>query len=800
MYENLNGISINGQMLDKKRNFNLFESDEKNIYPTRFSLVYGKNGSGKSTITKGFQKLREEFVSSIESAELYDFNDSVVNSFEEKNKNIFVFNEHFIEQNVKFKEDGLETIVMFGEQADLEEKIKSLNQQIIEKREQFKVQNIKSDEFDDSRNVISPLYHLKKINKSLKGDGNWAGRDGKIRGHRINSSVNQAIIDKIKATEPKIPKQELQKKYEEKITEFNHLNGNGKKIGKNIPKVNFTTDIKKVHNLLKKKIEKPKLSDREKNILELVISGKQKDFEEVRDMFLTDEVDHCPTCLQSISESYKVDLVNSIEKVLNDDVDNHISELSSIRMSIITLDLSEFSIVDATTVQECIEQIEEANIIIENYNDLIQKKIDNTYSPINDEFLLLDKIDLINKCLASIENSKDKYNKKFDELDSLKNELFEINDGIAYFDIIEDYNAYVEQKNTADRVKKSLITITKEGEKLAKSLESIEEEQKNIKIAVDFINNGLKYVFFSDRRLSIEPKEDRYVLSSNGRLVKPQDISCGERNILALCYYFTLTMNKLNEEDFYKKEVLLIIDDPVSSFDLENRIGIMSYLKSQLLKVALGNLNSRVVVFSHDLPTVYDLYKQFEEIQAAVKVQNNENKNNYTTKFSVWELEKFELKKFSYRKRHEYSLMIKTIYDYAINGLEEDNLAIGNIMRRVLEAFSSFEYKKGIDSISCDPNILSSMGNEEYSLYFENLMYRLILHGESHLEEHIKSLQDLNFYSTVSVEEKRRTAKDVLCLIYVLNPKHLTAHLDGNKKKISDIESWCTDILSSKLN
>lgn len=798
MYENLKGISINGQMFDGEKKFNLFAKVGENIFPTRFSLVYGKNGSGKSSITKGFQKQHGELVPSIENAALYDFNGSIISEFEEINKNIFVFNEDFVEHNVKIKEDGLETIVMFGEQADLEEKIEKLNQQISKKRTQFKIQSNKCKDFDDSTKVVSPQYHWNKIKKSLRGDKNWAGRDGSISGNRINSSVNKGVIDSIIAIEPKLSKLELERKFEDKKAEYNHINGDGKKIEGTVPKVNFSSDTENIHNLLKKKIEKPKLSDREKSILELVVSGNQKHFETVREVFSSTDVDHCPTCLQPISDRYKLDLVKSIEKVLNEDVDNHISELSSIKISNITLDLSDFSVADGPGVQECSQLIESVNKIIERYNELIQKKIDNTYSPISDEYPLLDKIDAINSCLTRIEKSKIEYNKKFDELASLKSDLLKINKEIAYFDIIEDYNAYMVQKDTAEKEKELLETIAKDGKELSAQLVSIQEEQKSIKIAVDFINNGLKYVFFSDQRLSIETKDDRYALFSNGRPVKPQDISCGERNILALCYYFTLTMNNLNENDFYKKEVLLIIDDPVSSFDLENKIGILSYLKSQLLKVALGNLNSRVIIFSHDLPTVYDLYKQFEEIQAAVKAKKRESKNNYTTNFSVWELDKFELRMFSYRKRHEYSLMIKTIYDYAKNGQKEDNLAIGNIMRRVLEAFSTFEYKKGIDSVSCDPDILGSMGSEEYSQYFENLMYRLILHGESHSEEHIKSLHDLNFYSTVSIEEKRRTAKDVLCLINVLNPKHLAAHLNSNQKAISDVEAWCADILNSK--
>lgn len=398
--------------------------------------------------------------------------------------------------------------------------------------------------------------------------------------------------------------------------------------------------------------------------------------------------------------------------------------------------------------------------------------------------------------MGLLEKSRIAYNKKFNEVDKMKKELIELNKEIAYYTIKPDFDTYLSQKCTFEKEQKKFDVIIEEGKILKRRLTDLTQKQKNIHIAVDIINQGLKYVFFSSDRLVIKPEDERYILYSNNRPVKPQDISCGERNILALCYFFTLLMNNLNEKDVYTQESFLVIDDPVSSFDLENKIGILSYLKSQLLKVMLGNRQSKVIIFSHDLATVYDMIKQFEEIKEAVKVKYNEKKDEVTTNYSQIELRDFNIVDFPYRKRNEYTLLLKTIYDFADSSSIENDLAIGNIMRRALESFSTFEYKKGIDSISCDQEILKSMGNEKYSQYFENLMYRLILNGESHSEEHIKSLQDLNFYSTISTEEKRRTAKDVLCLINVLNPRHLSAHFSDIPNATIKINTWCDDILS----
>lgn len=117
-------------------------------------------------------------------------------------------------------------------------------------------------------------------------------------------------------------------------------------------------------------------------------------------------------------------------------------------------------------------------------------------------------------------------------------------------------------------------------------------------------------------------------------------------------------------------------------------------------------------------------------------------------------------------------------------------------MRQTLEAFSTFEFKKGIDKISTDDDVLSLLGRAEYGVYFKNLMYRLVLHGGSHKEDQVKSMKDLNFFTLISDQEKKRTAKDILCFIYLLNKAHLLSHLkDADSDAEAKLDSWCEDIL-----
>ena len=183
--------------------------------------------------------------------------------------------------------------------------------------------------------------------------------------------------------------------------------------------------------------------------------------------------------------------------------------------------------------------------------------------------------------------------------------------------------------------------------------------------------------------------------------------------------------------------------------------------------------------------TFFDIKKISDELQKEFNESFGKNK----TAFNLFELKNCNLMKFQDKKRHEYTEMMKMIYEYSKGRCCDNSIFIGNIMRQVLEAFSTFEYKKGISEVSTNKSIINKL-DYEYQSYFGNLMYRLVLHGGSHREEQIQTCQ-LDFFSFISDEEKIRTAKDILCFIYLLNNSHLIAHLGDVSDELNE---WCSEI------
>ena len=267
----------------------------------------------------------------------------------------------------------------------------------------------------------------------------------------------------------------------------------------------------------------------------------------------------------------------------------------------------------------------------------------------------------------------------------------------------------------------------------------------------------------------------------------PKKVSLGERNIIALCYFFTQILSNQEISKLFKNEALVVIDDPVSSFDFENKVGIISLLRFQIDRIIKGNHHSKVLLLSHDIETVFALKKAMDEIRNSTKGKAGQKEDPVNS----LELHSAELSTFK-NNHNEYGALLARVYHFA-NGDKEDLLVIGNEMRRVLEAFSSFTYQKNINDVSSDPIVLSSLGNR--SAFFESLMYRLVLHGESHYVEQVYSIRDdYNFFQFISEDEKRKTAKYILCFMFLLNQGHITAYLQKESGALDQIKSWVETI------
>lgn len=785
MIDKIKGISIQGRCFANNTSLVLYPNTND-----RISVIYGKNGSGKSTISMGFNNLASDTPLSDISLKLLGDSGSVLTSEEYKN-NVFVFNEQYVDMNVKIDDDGLGTIILLGGQVDIQTDIDRHTELETKRKSEWEKAQDKLVEYQTKGNPLSPDYHLEKIRIMLKKPGGWSETDSKIKGNKLNSAVKDDILFEICRLKPSDTIDNLKKKFEEKKGLLEKISDSSLSFAPLLCDWIYLEDglEEKICALLSQIIEKPVLTEREKLILQTIQNGQQIMVEASKNTFADESTTYCPYCYQPVQVQYKQELLDNINRVLNKDVESHKAELGAISFPSMDEDYLKYESLNSELVKKINAQKEKCLALIETYKDLIKRKIGNTYTPIVFSSNGLETaISAFNSLLEKLKQEIAEFNNAITRRKKIVLELVAINKEIAHFDVQELYRSYSKQDKDKRAQEEQVKKLYQEFQKETQILKELQLKKSNIGLAITNINNALEYVFFSKNRLSIELRNEKYYLKSNGNDVLPKNVSLGERNIVALCYFFTQMMSNQEVSKLYQSEALVVIDDPVSSFDFENRVGILSYIRYQVDCLIKGNQQSKILILTHDLTTAFDLRKAMDEVASSTKgiaqIQQ--------TSSILQELKNNQLVLFK-KERNEYEQLLQTIYRYANGDITDCDVTIGNVMRRALEAFSTFNYRKGIEDVSCDKNVLNVLG--ERSVYFNNLMYRLVLHGESHYAERVYSLRDdTNFYEFVSDDEKQRTAKDILCFMYLLNPAHIQAYLQTIANSIENIKQWSKQI------
>ena len=101
---NVSSVKIKGGIFEKETELPIF-ANAKN--KPRFCLLYGKNGTGKSTISRAFNEINDNKKTGNYEIKLLDKDGSNISLSDEDKQSVYVFNEDFIEQNIRIEQDGL---------------------------------------------------------------------------------------------------------------------------------------------------------------------------------------------------------------------------------------------------------------------------------------------------------------------------------------------------------------------------------------------------------------------------------------------------------------------------------------------------------------------------------------------------------------------------------------------------------------------------------------------------------------------------------------------------------------------
>lgn len=785
MMNQIKKIRLQGTCFRTETVLELFDSGNDKC---RLSVVFGRNGSGKTTIAEAFRKIKGEVVQRVSCAELLDKNDQIVSP--ENTENIYVFDENYIRQNIVIEEDGLDSIVILGKQLQIDNEIKDIETQRQEYEHKIDELDRELSKYEDDKSIFCPQYYTNRIKEILSSDDNWADREKRIKNNSTKSPVRDDIICRIIESQPSHLQSFYIDNYKEGIRKLEFARGNKRLIQDTVECITVDVDENRVKNILGEILEKPELSEREKMLFQLVDEGKRDRLVEIRNVFSKDKTTVCPFCFQDVTNEYKISLCEIIENVLNEKVEKHIAQLKELLLETYEIDLSPFVELDELLSNDTIAKCYELNEEIRKHNEAINKKIQNPFEPVYYNCNIVLIAESLNKKLVELENRKIEHNRIVESNSQIIKDLQELNLKIAYYDI---NRLYMDQKRLIDDCNQLLedrIKVNEAIESYNSRITGLLSEKRNIKIAIELINEKLSYVFFSDKRIKLLPSDDgRYKLLVNECAVMPNSISSGERNALALCYFFTDILRNCDESEKYTKESFVIIDDPISSMDRDVRIGILSLLNNMLECILIGNKDSKVLIFSHDLSVTYDLERTSKQVANSIKRKTGSLKNE------TRELLDDRIQPINIEKKKEYKFLLQNVYDYSLRESDAaDDISIGNMMRRVIEAFGTFVYSKGLSDILIDDDIMSSINNDKLRNNLRKTMFTLVLNEDSHMEKETQRLDDMSYMETISTDEKRRIARSMLCLMYSLNKHHIIAYLKNDTNIENNIEQWIQEI------
>lgn len=629
------------------------------------NILFGYNGKGKSAIAIG---IKDEFLKDTTK----------------KPENLRIFDRDYISNSLLLEnsEDKIKGVeASFGEGGvDIENKIKELEKLII-----------KEDEIGKLDTGIAKLRkeirtEINKIHDSRKGEANIQRKSKDESIERVIELYKKDFQDakKIEADEEKLIKINGDNAIEKQIAQNENLRPlNLSKIQTNL--------IEEVKVIFKEKFGED-ISIPEFEVVQWIESG----------LNLHKEGDKCKFCegkldfsdVKSKIAQYKENKRHKATEKLKQFREQFQSLLESIKA------IDKESKTYTTNIGNDIEQhftaISAKKNTIETLITSCQSKIDNIEIQENFDFELL--AGTLKELEESISNISKTKNDQLFELRKKLNNLTTLVKGAIGLEILQSATI----KDKLQEVKDKEIDLKEKRENNKKKQQEIQDlkQQKSLtKDFADFVSQILNDINIS-LKVELDTDNKNYIIKSTNEnaTLTLKDISEGEKNLLALLFfYYELFAD--NKQQNVKPEIeLIIVDDPISSMDDSNKFYIL-----ELMKNLLELPNQQIFVLTHS----WDDYCNLS--------YNLENKQDVAT----FELRKTNgisnLVKLS-SKEKPYNYLFKEIYDFSVKSEEDIKnecqiYHYPNVMRRIFEEWYSFKVGKNVKFTSNIQNQIASVFN-----------------------------------------------------------------------------------------
>jgi len=659
----------------------------------KYNLFYGWNGSGKSTLSGVFRCLENKAHSiRFPSSEFTVKLDSEVTitqaNVAESDLNIYTFNQDFIDENISWN-SVVKSILLVDK-----EKIEERN----------KLEELKKKQKYDSEVHSKEAGAIKKLGTDVSKFSTYSARHMKTSLQSIDTTdsyylnydkrkFERFITENLEATKADGPLLD-----EDKIIELTNAAKPDQKntitfTQKTINQETFSKAKERLEDLLKTSVVS-------ETIQRLVKYGDIKSWVETGlDLHKRHDTKECEFCGNAITEAK----TKQLEAHFNDDykafqdrlVRAHDWLVGQYIQSPILPNESDFyeefknEYIDSCSALE--KSITTLNEEIEAWHSVLKKKTDN---PLETELI----VEVINESSVTVFNDAMTAIGKVVGKHNHKSGNFEVETNKAKKQL-ELHYATTEVKDFGYHEKKKEVTRrTGENTKLKTTISSrnseimvLEDSLSNEGLGADQFNESLhKFLGRSELTLRFNPSNKGYEILRNGSDLVEGNLSEGEKTAIAFVYFIT----KLKENDNKMENTIVVVDDPVSSFDSNHLFHAYSFLRSNC------DSAKQLFVLTHNF-TYFKLVRDWFEgkNRKSRRKKNVEVALYYTIeastsvpRHSTFKDADSSLVKYNSEYHYIFS-KLHTFKDSSTLSRDEAFLT-ANLARKLLESFFSFKFPK----------------------------------------------------------------------------------------------------------
>lgn len=655
----------------------------------KVNLVYGLNGTGKSTLSEFFRQFKNN--------ETEKYVNCKIEPNLEPNEEILVYNQKWIEE-IFYTSPTLKGIFSLSQgNADAKKAIDAAKTEIQKNEEEFN--NIKTDidkldlEFaKKKKNVIDSVWQVK---------GKYTGGDRNTDRFFSGIKANKDFLYEKVANFPKqtsAPEKDIS-------TISKELEVLLKATGDKLPKIQSF----KFQNLIdddKKLLEKEIVGSTNSTFSTLINDLKNSDWVSKGIDYLEDqsEIAKCPFCQQNVDKNHLIqELKTCFDKSYEQDKEK-LSALSNLYTQKIE-EIEEDSLFTNVTflndlkekyqiaLQKLINSLKTNLTLIREKNQTPSKVI--ILHDVDNEVIAINNV--IDEANELIEAFNTKIDKKDETLKELGN-LFWSNIRFQYETTLNNFSQeeaiYLSKKSEYSRKQENL---KKEIEKQNNIIQIESKKVSNIDDAVNNINRRLQELGIDSFKIEKYPEEEALY-----KLVRIDDntdnifdsLSEGEKMIISFLYFIEECRGKGSREESEKKRII-VIDDPISSLSHIYVFNIGTLIKDEFLTP--NSKYEQIFVLTHNLYFFYELAREPSRILSKLKdeEQEKERKKEYALYRIVKNSNGSSIIPMKYSEiQNDYQM-----YWSVVNNPNSPSALIANCMRNIIDYFFGFIEKNALSGV-----------------------------------------------------------------------------------------------------